>query len=81
MKTIRASDIGTYQYCRRAWWYRINGQESANQAELAAGTELHRKHGRAVFAAGMLRYLAWAVLLLALVLAAIYATGLLLRGA
>ena len=78
MKTIRASDIGSYLYCRRAWWYRINGQESANQAELAAGTALHRKHGRAVFAAGLIRYAAWAALLLALVLLTIYLMGRLL---
>jgi len=37
MKPIRASDIGSYLYCRRAWWYRLNGQESVNQAEMAAG--------------------------------------------
>lgn len=78
MKTIRASDIGSYLYCRRAWWYRINGQESSNQAELSAGTELHRAHGRAVFTAGLIRYAAWAALLLALVLLVIYLTGLLL---
>lgn len=78
MKTIRASDIGTYLYCRRAWWYRINGQESANQAEMVAGTALHRAHGRAVFVVGLIRYAAWAVLLLALVLLTIYLTGLLL---
>ena len=78
MKTIRASDIGSYLYCRRAWWYRINNFESSNQAEMVAGTALHRAHGRAVFTAGLIRTLAWAALLLALVLLAIYLTGLLL---
>ncbi len=78
MKPIRASDIGTYLYCRRAWRYRINGQESANQAEMVAGTALHRAHGRAVFAAGMIRYAAWVALLLALVLFTVYLGGLLL---
>jgi hypothetical protein len=75
MKPIRASDIGSYLYCRRAWWYRLNGQESANQAEMAAGTELHRRHGRQVLQAGLMRSLAWLVLLIAIILAAIYLTN------
>ena len=79
MKTIRASDIGTYLYCRRAWWYRINGQESANQAEMAAGTALHRAHGRAVFTAGIYKALAKLLLLVALVLLVAYGTTLLLK--
>lgn len=79
MKTIRASDIGSYLYCRRAWWYRINNYESINQAELAAGTELHRAHGRTVLAAGLYRMLAMAILLVALVLLAWYGIGLLIH--
>ena len=79
MKTIRASDIGSYLYCRRAWWYRINGHESSNQAELAAGTELHRAHGRAVFSAGVYKTLAKLLLLIALVLLVAYGTTLLLK--
>jgi CRISPR/Cas system-associated exonuclease Cas4 (RecB family) len=68
MKPIRASDIGTYLYCRRAWWYRLNGQESINKAEMAAGTELHRKHGRQVLTAGLMRTLGLILLLLACVM-------------
>ncbi len=68
MKPIRASDIGSYLYCRRAWWYRLHGQESINQGEMAAGTELHRQHGRAVLVAGLLRGLGFVLLLLACVL-------------
>ncbi len=68
MKTIRASDIGSYLYCRRAWWYKLNGQESINQAEMAAGTEVHRKHGRQVLAAGLMRILGFFFLLIACVM-------------
>lgn len=78
MQTIRSSDIGNYLYCRRAWWYRKQGFESANQAELASGTELHRKHGRKVLAAGLLRTLALLLLLAALVLLVAYCTAQLL---
>ena len=44
MQVIRSSDIGTYLYCRRAWWYKKQGVETANKVELAAGTELHARH-------------------------------------
>lgn len=37
MSVIRASDIGSYLYCRRAWRYRKDGVELENKAELAAG--------------------------------------------
>lgn len=74
MRVIRSSEIGNYLYCRRAWWYRQQGFESANQAELATGTELHRKHGRKVLAAGLLRTSGFLVLLLALVLVVAYCT-------
>jgi CRISPR/Cas system-associated exonuclease Cas4 (RecB family) len=75
MRTLRASEIGSYLYCRRAWWYHLKGHESQNQAELAAGTSLHRQHGRKVFVSGALRLLAMAALLAALVLIATYCTA------
>ena len=78
MQVIRSSDIGNYLYCRRAWWYRRQGFESENQAELASGTELHRKHGRKVLAAGFMRILGFLLLLLALVLLVAYCTARLL---
>ncbi len=68
MRPIRASEIGSYLYCHRAWWYRLSGLESSNQAEMAAGTELHRQHGRKVLASGFLRTLAFILLLAACVL-------------
>jgi len=68
MKPIRASDIGSYLYCRRAWWYRLTGQESINHAEMAAGTNLHRRHGRQVLTAGLMRSLGFILLLVACVM-------------
>ncbi|MFO7583607.1 MAG: hypothetical protein R6W69_02675 [Anaerolineales bacterium] len=70
MKVIRASEIGSYLYCRRAWWYNRQGLESNNQSEMKAGTELHQRHGRKVLAAGLQRSLAWIFLLAALILLA-----------
>jgi len=75
MKTIRASDIGTYLYCHRAWWYGMRGVASQNSAELSAGTAIHRGHGRRVFMAGALRTLALVLLLAALALLAAYCTS------
>jgi CRISPR/Cas system-associated exonuclease Cas4 (RecB family) len=75
MKTIRASEIGSYLYCARAWWYRQQGVESSNQAEMNAGTELHRQHGRTVITSGLTRILAVILLLVALALLAVYCTA------
>ena len=70
MRTIRASEIGSYLFCQRAWWYQAQGVESQNQAELAGGTTFHHAHGRRVFFAGLLRLAGWALLLGAVVLLA-----------
>jgi CRISPR/Cas system-associated exonuclease Cas4 (RecB family) len=75
MPVIRASDIGNYLYCRRAWWYRKKGVESENQAELAAGTELHRKHGRQVLAASITRTIGMILLIAAIILLVAYWTA------
>ncbi|GAB4504559.1 MAG: hypothetical protein Fur0043_15530 [Anaerolineales bacterium] len=72
MPLIRSSEIGDYLYCRRAWWYRRQGFEAANQAELTGGVELHRKHGRKVLVAALLRFLSTILLLAALVLLTLY---------
>jgi len=75
MSVIRSSDIGSYLYCRRAWWYRKQGIESENRAELAAGTELHQKHGRQVLASSLTRTIGFILLTLAIVLLVAYCTA------
>jgi len=70
MRIIRASEIGTYLFCQRAWWYLSQGMASQNQAELAGGTAYHHEHGRRVFFAGLLRLAGWALLMAALVVLA-----------
>ena len=74
MRKIRASDIGSYLFCQRAWWYRQQGIESENLADLAGGRELHHQHGRSVLTSGILRLVAYVLLLAALLLTAIFAT-------
>ena len=76
---IRASEIGSYVYCHRAWWYRRQGLESENQAELSAGTEIHAHHGRKVMAAGLLQIAGYVLLLAAIALLVYELTGSLLK--
>ncbi len=75
MPIIRSSDIGNYLYCRRAWWYRKEGFESENQAEMAAGTEIHRQHGRKVVVSSLTRSLGLILFLVALILLVAYCTA------
>jgi hypothetical protein len=68
MRIIRASEVGAYLYCARAWWYQQQGVENSNQAGMQAGTQLHEIHGRQVAATSGLQLLAGILLLAALVL-------------
>jgi CRISPR/Cas system-associated exonuclease Cas4 (RecB family) len=46
---IRASEVGEYVYCARAWWLRrVAGLEPAGHERRELGTTMHRRHGRAV---------------------------------
>ncbi len=72
---IRASEIGSYLYCQRAWWYQRQGYESENLAELEGGIELHERHGRVLLTSNCLRVLAYGLLLLAMVLFVIHAVS------
>jgi hypothetical protein len=75
VRIIRASEIGTYLYCQRAWGYLKSGHEPQNQAELASGTRLHEQHSKKVTAVSALRLLAYLLLLAALALFLVYITG------
>ena len=64
MRVIRASEIGEYVFCHRAWWlHQVQGETSANTRELAAGTARHAWHGRQVSLASAMRVLALLLLL------------------
>ena len=70
-KTIRASELGSYLYCKRAWWYRYRGVDPENLADLDRGTTFHQQHGRQVMAASLLRLVGWGLLLAALIMLAV----------
>jgi CRISPR/Cas system-associated exonuclease Cas4 (RecB family) len=66
MRIIRASEIGSYLYCQRSWWYRITGVEPENQKELQTGTTLHYQHGRNVLVSSFFRISGFILLLVAI---------------
>ena len=67
--TIRASDVGRYVYCARAWWLqRVMGNVPHNQAALDRGEARHKQHGRNVAASQRQNVLAGGIAVLALVL-------------
>lgn len=67
-RVIRASEVGLYAYCARAWWLgAVRGQASSHAQEMATGEAAHRRHGRGVTLAFWLNRLAYTLLLLAVV--------------
>lgn len=65
-RVIRASEVGQYVYCARAWWLgQIQDLESANVREMAEGEQAHAAHGSLVAGAHRMRRLAYLLLLLA----------------
>lgn len=63
---IRASEIGQYAYCARAWWLgRVKGYRSTNVRAMRQGAAGHDRHGRAVEGYHLQRRVAVALLMLA----------------
>jgi CRISPR/Cas system-associated exonuclease Cas4 (RecB family) len=78
MQILRASEISSYLFCKRAWWYQLQAINPENLDELASGHDLHKHHGRIVVMSGLLRVISFLMLLSAMILLAIYITGLIL---
>ena len=69
---VRASGMGEYSFCARAWWLRREGVTPTRGGEArAAGTRWHNAHGRSVARARRLRLFAAVLLYLAVALAAL----------
>jgi hypothetical protein len=72
-RTIRASEVAQYVFCRRAWWLAaVQELPSANVQDLLAGERGHARHGRRVSLIRAADTLAYLVLLLAIVVGAIW---------
>lgn len=68
---VRASEVGEYIYCARAWRLRREGfgPSAAGRERLDAGTRWHLEHGAGVRRAALLRRLSAAAFLAAVALA------------
>jgi len=79
MRVLRASELGSFLYCQRAWWYNSQGFEPENKTELAAGSDFHRRHGAGVWQARLLSGIGYILLAAALVIAAVALTLLVIK--
>jgi len=58
-RIIRASEIGQYDFCAKAWWLgSIEGVQPSNIRELQSGTAAHEQHGRQVRRASQMQAVA-----------------------
>jgi hypothetical protein len=73
IRIIRASEIGQYVYCAHAWWLgSVEELPSAHRQEMAAGEATHLRHGQDVRTSLGLARLAYAVLVLAVLVGVVW---------
>jgi CRISPR/Cas system-associated exonuclease Cas4 (RecB family) len=68
---VRASELGEFSYCERAWWLRRVCGHRPNErgrTRLARGRRAHVHHAQAVARGGADRRLGWMLVALALLL-------------
>ena len=58
MRVIKASELGSYAYCHRAWYYQLQGEENQNTEALEAGSQVHARHARDLRLADVFKLLA-----------------------
>ena len=69
-KFIRASEVGEFVFCARAWYLRTEGHEPVlGEAARDAGRRWHLQHGQTVARARRLRYISKACASLAFAIA------------
>jgi CRISPR/Cas system-associated exonuclease Cas4 (RecB family) len=78
-RIIRASEIGEYLFCKRAWWLRSQGMESENRKALEAGSAEHEDTARRVALTGCLRTAAFIIFLASVTTAAVGITMLVVK--
>lgn len=60
---VRASDVGLYAFCARAWWLaRVQDADHDNPARLAHGASVHSAHGAQVRRIGQARRAAFVLI-------------------
>jgi hypothetical protein len=72
-ETLRASEIGEYVFCARAWRLRLDGYEPTGESvRLVAGQRFHERHGRSLQRTRRLNVVAFICFALAVVVALIW---------
>ena len=67
---VRASDIGSWAFCHRAWWLaNVRGAVHQRPKVLTHGNQVHVAHGRQVRRVGQLRTVGLWLIAIALLLA------------
>jgi hypothetical protein len=74
-RMIRASEVGAFVYCQRAWWYARQGLTPSSTADLLVGQEWHEQHARLVGSVARLRWAGGLLLVVSGGLAAAYLAG------
>ncbi len=73
---LRASEVGHYMFCRRAWWLaQVLGYRPDDQAVLTAGIRFHQRLGRSVSTAQRWEKISYALLGLGLIVGALLILG------
>jgi len=68
-KYRKASEIGEFVYCHRAWWlHHVQGHDPTNRAALDAGRVHHAQHSTTVHRAAWVRRAAIGVGLIAMLM-------------
>ncbi|MFN3333359.1 MAG: hypothetical protein ACK47M_12690 [Caldilinea sp.] len=69
---VRASDIGLWAYCHRAWWLaQVKGAPHENPQILSRGADAHAAHGARTLRAQQIQRIGLWLLLIALAALAI----------
>ncbi len=63
---VRASEVGQFTFCARAWWLQhVRGARPDDETPLRAGRAMHQRHGLMVRGADVSRWLAALLVFLA----------------
>jgi len=76
-RTIRASEIGSFIYCQRAWWYQRKKIKPINVDELAAGQSFHEHHINQSRSAKFFKTIAWVLVISSVILLSVFVAALL----